>query len=157
MKELYLAICEVLKAEVTELQWIDLWANQFNEGDSYLLFLPAVFVNISMNFQNQNLMGRSQKADTAITLHLAQNLFLDRHEGSPDQERSLETLDLIEKIADTLQGFAGEVFSPIVRESLKEVESRGGVLIYELGFRTVSYTEKRAFESIAKPTLTINR
>ncbi len=106
MKDLYLALVERLKTQVSELVTIDLFNNQFqNMMENQVIFFPCVLIEFEqIDFKNRT--ENIQEADVRLKFHLAQNIIgLDTYEGSENITNALAIFDLKDKVNQALMTF----------------------------------------------------
>ncbi len=114
-KELYLDICERLKAiGEGEIKHIDLWNQnvEFIEQDTPWE-RPAVFVEICPITWSQIVGSRTMRGSALLKLHIVTDWTGSAAEGSADQEQALEMLDYSKEIQKALEGMSGKGYDSL--------------------------------------------
>jgi hypothetical protein len=136
MIELFDKIYERLKTRLGDALWIDIWNNQVeNQDNKYPLFLPAVFVEISLIDYSRIKRG-IQEGKTNIVLHVCQNhIGVDTHEGAKVVSR--EYLVFVNQVYLAMQDLKGDTFSQLERKQFQQTKTINTVIQHDLVFTTI--------------------
>jgi hypothetical protein len=140
MKTLYLKLIELL-SEIPELKYIDLNCGQLQEEKPPIAY-PAVLINLNSNCTDID--GLFQMYTGTIELTIVCKILSESNSNAPEdvRERSLNYLELSEKIWKKLQGYNDFDFDKITRMTVRDQNIRKGlktsVQTYETSWRQIS-------------------
>lgn len=140
MKTLYLKLIELL-SEISELKYIDLNCGQLQEEKPPIAY-PAVLINLNSN--STDIDGLFQMYTGTIELTIVCKILSESNSNAPQdvRERSLNYLELSEKIWEKLQGYNDFDFDKITRLTVRDQNIRKGlktsVQTYETSWRQIS-------------------
>lgn len=140
MKQIFLAICARLKAEVPALKWIDFDLGQLDYFENPPVVFPCALIKIS--YPNcDDITETMQQVDVAITIRIAFNPLGDTNFTVPDAvlTRALSIFDTNDAIHTALQGFSTDEFSSLSRKSFVEEPREDGLKVF-------NYTSNTTFE-----------
>ncbi|HBX44465.1 MAG TPA: hypothetical protein DEG28_01030 [Porphyromonadaceae bacterium] len=144
MKTVYTAIMARLKKEVKELRWIDLDTGQLervsalNQNiDRPAIAFPCALIVISIPGA-EDITDFDQDCDARITVRLAFNQEMRTSADAPPAvaPAALKPYDIIADTYAALQGWSTPDFEPLSRMSQQKENSRNGLFIYQIVFRT---------------------
>ena len=111
IKTLFQSICEQIKSEVPDIQFLDLWNdNVQNLAGGALWPTPAVFVEFEqIEWKQQGRHGRM--GNVAVRLHIVTREV--QHNGSEDSriDEALQRFDLIRQVNTAMQTLSGQGFT----------------------------------------------
>jgi hypothetical protein len=141
--ELYLDIQERIKAEVTEIEWIeqDFGQDAYDKWRPNVAF-PAVLIDFT-NADYDNIAGEGQTADVTVTLRLLVAPFEQSYEDAPLEVKqgALEYFELEHKLVQAIHGWSPEYTQPLIRKRIMSNNRNDiGLRIRELQF-TTAYQE----------------
>lgn len=138
MKEIYLQIRDILKAEVANLRWIDLDTDQMGAATRPAIALPAALINIDIN-NCKSLADKVQLCNASITVSLIFDNPGPTSSVTPANvvNLSLKPYDIISDVQAVLQGFETELLEPLSRIRQGKVKNRHGLFQYEIQYRTI--------------------
>ena len=111
-KELFIALCDLLKSKVPELQWVDTDQGQLNVSERPPVAFPCCLVEMSYP-QCANLTGGTQRIQVRFQLRVAFNVCT------------------LQRIHKTLQGWNyGRRINPMTRVSVTPESRSNGLKVY---------------------------
>lgn len=138
MKTIYSAVLERLKEKVPVLKWIDWDIAQLDvQTERPPVRLPCALIGIGIS-RARNLTDTTQECEATITVRLAFERTDRTGSEAPEavREQALKPYDVIAGTYAALQGFSTAHFGPLVRISQAKENSRNGLFIYRITFRT---------------------
>lgn len=138
MKTIYNAVLERLKEKVPALKWIDWDTAQLDaQTERPPVRLPCALIGIGVS-RAKNLTDTTQECEATITVRLAFERTDRTGSDAPEaaREQGLKPYDVIADAYAALQGFSTAYFDPLTRISQAKENSRGGLFIYRITFKT---------------------
>jgi len=144
MKTVYSAVMERLKEKVKSLRLIDLDTGQLErvpvlkpELDRAPLAFPCALIGINIP-RSEDITDTDQDCDARVVVRLAFNQEMRTSSAAPASVASvaLKPYDIIADTYAALQGWGTENFDPLSRVSQGKENSRNGLFIYKIEFRT---------------------
>lgn len=144
MKTVYSAVMARLKSEVKALKWIDLDTGQLErapvlkpELDRAPLAFPCALVGINIP-RSEDVTDTDQDCEARIVVRLAFNQEMRTSSAAPPPVApvALKPYDIIADTYAALQGFGTDNFDPLSRVSQAKENSRNGLFIYRIEFKT---------------------
>lgn len=115
MENLFLSISRQLKAQVSELRWIDMDTGQVEFVDdegNYTIDYPAVLVDIQQ-IEFRDIGQRLQSGDVAISLRVCFDVWDEIHTAAgseaPNIQNALDKFAILKKVHKCMQGFGGHI------------------------------------------------
>ena len=132
MKQLYLDIQTQLQAKATDIQFIQLYNNQFTllQNGSATFATPAVFVELAVNAVQQLGTG-IQLFDLTVRLHICHQFL-----NSDNITEDLDVYDLAQEVYKAMQEFETTGSSAFVRISEEEDTNYKSIYHYIMDFGT---------------------
>ncbi len=110
-KAIYKAIADRLNAAELGIGYISLWNQNTEQLRQQKAFrLPAVFIAFDPIVWSQRGQG-ARAADVRVRLHVVTETLATPEVGGKYQDKALEHLDFLEKVAAAMQGLAGDGFN----------------------------------------------
>jgi hypothetical protein len=157
MKQLYIDIRDRLTSEVTQLQTVRLFNNQFERSnnddsgnnDEQAFPYPAAFIE----FPDDNLVLSSSYGVRILDVLVRVHIGIETYELE-----DLDLLDLIETVKSKLQGYSTTKMSELQYYAQRPDYNHNNVYIYQLDFKTKymddnNYTKDKG-ETVAGGTIT---
>ncbi len=145
-KLIYNEIKALLKAEVPELNWIDLDCGQLDTQQRPAVALPCLLVATNINntetlFQDGS--SYAQNCNTSVTITLGFEPLGVTNTAAPEDvvSKSLQPYDIIDKVQKKLQGLETMNIEPLIRTSQGKKNSRNGLFQYQIKFATTVFDE----------------
>ena len=144
MKTVYSAVMERIKSEVKPLKWIDLDTGQLErapvlkpELERTPLAFPCALIGIDIP-RTKDVTDTDQDCDVRIIVRLAFNQEMRTNSAAPASvvPAALKPYDIIADTYAALQGWGTESFNPLSRVNQSKENSRNGLFIYRIEFRT---------------------
>lgn len=146
MKTVYTAVMDRLKTQVPALRWIDLDTGQLDtaEADRPAVAFPCALVAISIT-RSSDITDLIQDCEARVTVRLAFNQPMRTNSVAPSKviETAMNPYDTIADVYAALQGWGNASFDPLTRISQDKENSRSGLFVYRLEFRT-TYEDQTA-------------
>jgi hypothetical protein len=140
-KELFITIKNKLK-EIPELEYIDLFRNQFvkNDQEDFPSYWTAALIRINrISWETMTEQIQEGKCFIDVILYCKDG-WMDQHNNTSDPEDGLMEIDLLDAIAEKLQFLFGEQFKPIQQtEDETEEVSMDEIMSYRQSFSTLLY------------------
>ncbi|WP_157363814.1 hypothetical protein [Alkaliflexus imshenetskii] len=138
MKRIYIPIKNRLKAEISQLRWIDMDTDQMNSASRPAIALPAALINIDIG-DCQSLADEIQLCRGTVSVTLVFDNPGPTSANTPEHviDLSLTPYDIIGDVHKALQGFDTEEFEALSRIKQGKVRNRHGLFQYEITYRTV--------------------
>ena len=134
----YKQIRDRLLAEIPKLQYVDLQKGQFNnKQQNYPIPLPACLVEFRPVQWSQSTGG--QLGDCIVSIYLYIDHVTDSFDGAEQEEETINLLDNLDDIYDCMQGYSGENFSPLNRETDVVVAYGERYVCYRTDFQTILF------------------
>lgn len=138
-KHLFIALCDQIEQCVPEVRWIDADEGQLNvSGKRPAVAFPCVL--IEMNYpQTTALQGGTEKIQAQFTLRVAFEGFGTTNSAAPEhvRERSLERLDILEKIHKAVQWWNyNRLINPMRRQRVTTERRQDGLKVYDMVYET---------------------
>lgn len=134
-KELFIALCDHLKASVAELRWVDADMGQLNTaGTRPSVALPCCLVDMRYPRCDNHQAGR-QLVHVQFTLRVAFDGCGTTSAAAPDavRERALQCLDTLEKIHRALQWWnCSRRINPLQRASVVPERRSDSLKVYTM-------------------------
>lgn len=136
-KELYKEISAMLRQNIQDVKWIDLWHNQVNFlTEEHPFPSPAVFLQFrTLNVADSGLKVQNLKIQ--IDAFLFYETFADTYDEYWNQDEALGFLDILSKIHATFHGTDGESYSSMRRIGFSPVDTGGAGNTYQISFECV--------------------
>lgn len=151
--ELYKELSELIKKNLTQIQWVDLWHEQISYLTEELLFpTPAIFLSFSMlDAEDRGLF--IQDCNTQVDVFLFYETFSDTYLGSYNQETAISYLDSLTEVHALLHGKSGKNYSQMRRVAMSREESGGAGNLYRISFQCLINDSSAAtlFTEISNP------
>ncbi len=134
-KELFIAVCDCLAAQVPELEWVDADLGQL---DNNAIRPPVAFpcALVDMRYPScTTLNGGQQRVEVQFTLRVAFRGCGTSAAAAPEsvREQALAALDVLEKIHAALQWWNyGRHINPMQRVSVTPERRADGLKVYTL-------------------------
>lgn len=138
-KELFMAVCDRLRAEVPELRWIDAEMNQLNVTPRPPVAFPCCLVDMRY-LQCVSQTAGVQRVRAQFALRVAfQGCGTTAAEASDHvRERALQHLDVLEKIHRALHWWTnGRTINPMQRVSVIPERRSDGLKVYLMTYETM--------------------
>lgn len=144
MKTIYSAVIERLKSKVKSLKWIDLDTGQLerapvlnSELERSPLAFPCVLVGINIPHA-EDITDTDQDCEARVVVRLAFNQEMRTNAAAPASvaPAALKPYDIIADTYAALQGWGTTNFDPLSRISQQKENSRNGLFIYRIEFKT---------------------
>lgn len=117
------------------LQYIDLQKGQMARKDqNYPIPVPACLIEIKPTRWSST--GGGQLGQTTVSLYLYMDSVTDTFDNA-ESESSVEILDNLDSLYETVQGLHGEYFNPLKRVADAVVEYRDRTVCFRTDFETV--------------------
>ena len=135
--DIYTALKDHLKNEITGLNWIDKYKGQLEyiEVGSEFVTFPAVFISFATS-QWQTSGGGVQKSQTVISIITAYENYADSFDGSENEDEALLFWEFNEAVHKALQGFKGDCFTALERIGDQEDEDHTNVIATRFTYAT---------------------
>ena len=138
MKDIYLEVSERLGGQVPEIRIIDLDCGQIDAGGQHRLPLdfPLALVRISVP-RTDEVSRTEQNRHVQITVRLAWEAWpLEVSNLTPARWRgvALSKLDLVERVAEALQGWGGSFFDYLSLSAIQPQDRADGLMVVRLTF-----------------------
>lgn len=138
MKEIYTAVMERLKSRVPALKWID-WDTAQLEAQSERppVRFPCALISIAVS-RAKDVTDTIQDCEVQLTVRLAFDpMERTNSEATKEvREKVMQPYDVISDVYAALQGFETQSFHGLSRMSQAKENSRNGLFIYRLTFKT---------------------
>jgi hypothetical protein len=144
MKTIYSAVMARLKTKVKPLRWIDLDTGQLErapvlkpELERQALAFPCALVGINIP-RSENITDTEQDCEARVIVRLAFNQEMRTNAAAPASvaPAALKPYDIIADVYAALQGWGTPNFDPLSRVSQQKENSRNGLFIYRIEFKT---------------------
>lgn len=144
MKTIYSAVIKRLKTKVKALKWIDLDTGQLEkipalnpELDRQALAFPCALVGINITGA-EDITELDQDCRARVVVRLAFNQEMRTNAAAPPSvaPAALKPYDIIADTFAALQGWSTDNFDPLSRISQQKENSRNGLFIYQIVFKT---------------------
>lgn len=127
--EAYKELCTIIKAQVTEIQHIDLYYEQLNYlPEEYPFPNHSLFIDMQVE-EIETLAKNVQALKCMLTFYHVFYTLSDSFDTSENQSTALEFMPVNKKLHKALQGLSGTNFSPLDRKSNIRVPHQEGYLI----------------------------
>ena len=150
LSQFYLDLIAQLQTLDTPPQWIDLYADQFNDPKAQDMPLPAILLDLSDYAPRTLGGGKIQRGEILLKVYMVQEAFEESFEGSANQGGALARLAYISAVHAVLQSFTGTV-----NNALDRVEARtditGGFLPVDIFTYKCMLTDTSADNSVSTP------
>ena len=134
-KHLFIALCDLLEAQVPEVRWIDADEGQINsQNNRPPVVFPCVLIDMTYP-QTEALNAQSEKIRVQFSLRIAFEGYGQTSSVAPEEvrERALERLDILEKIHRTLQWWSYErQINPLRRQRVITERRQDGLKVYNM-------------------------
>lgn len=137
-KELFMAVCDRLRAEVPELRWIDAEMGQLNVTPRPPVAFPCILVDM-WYLQCVSQTAGTQRVRAQFVLRVAfQGCGSTSAEAPEDvRERALQHFDVLERIHAALQWWTNErTINPLQRVSVFPERRADGLKVYQMTYET---------------------
>ncbi len=133
--EPYKEIASKIKANLPQIQWIDLWHEQVSYLTTELPFpVPAVFIAFNMlEVTDRGLLV--QDCNTQVDIYFFYETFSDTYDGSYNQTTALEYLERLTELHALFHGKAGRSYSEMRRVDMRREDSGGAGNLYRISFQ----------------------
>lgn len=140
-KELFITIKNKLK-EIPELEYIDLFRNQFNKEEKEDLpsYWTAALIRINqITWTTMTEQNQEGKCSVDVILYCKDG-WMDQHNNTSDPESGLMEIDLLDVIAEKLQFLQGSQFKPLQQtDDETEDVTMDEIMSYKQSFSTMLY------------------
>lgn len=140
-KELFTSIKNKLK-EIPELEYIDLFRNQFkdSENEDFPSYWTAALIRIN-KITYETMTEQNQEGSCSVDVILyCKDGWMDQHNNTTDPEDGLMEIDLLDAIAEKLQFLFGNQFQPLQQtEDETEEQTMEAIMSYRQSFDTKIY------------------
>jgi hypothetical protein len=147
MKALFQAIEAKIKAELTDVKFVNPWNNQVNQvedGSIYSFPMPAIFIDFGMPDEIKQLGNGVQIHDPLIVeIHIVQEFY---HDGE-NMERNLDIFDLRTDVYKALQKFEPSGAVQFIRFEEEHDKEHTDVYHYIQKYRT-NYIDQSRTEPV---------
>ena len=139
-KHLFIALCDLLEAQVPELRWIDADEGQINASNN--LRPPVAFpcALIDMTYpQTDALQAGGERVRAQFNIRVAVNGGGSTSSAAPEhiREKALERLDVLEKIHRTVQWWNYDrQINPMRRQRVTTERRQDGLKVYTMTYET---------------------
>lgn len=134
-KHLFIALCDLLEAQVPEVRWIDADEGQINsQNNRPPVAFPCVLIDMTYP-QTEALNVQSEKIRVQFSLRIVFEGYGQTSSVAPEEvrERALERLDILEKIHRTLQWWSYErQINPLRRQRVITERRQDGLKVYNM-------------------------
>lgn len=134
---LYKEIAEIIKVNMPEVSWIDLWHEQVSYLTEELPFpTPAIFIGfntLSVDDKSQLI----QDCDTQVDFYFFYETFADTYDGAYNQSSAIEFLETLTKIHTTFHGTNGANFNTMRRVFMGREDSGDAGNLYRISFACI--------------------
>ena len=139
-KQLFIALCDLLEAQVPEIRWIDADEGQLNipNGQRPAVAFPCVLIDMSYP-ETEALNAGTEKIRAQFSLRIAFEGFGQTSSAAPEvvRERALQRLDTLEKIHRTVQWWnCGRKINPMRRLRVATERRQDGLKVYNMVYET---------------------
>lgn len=135
--EAYLELCAIFRAEVPEIQHIDLWYDQLNYADEEYPY-PEKCLFMEFNTVGiETLGGNVQDLNTQVRFIFAFDTLSDSYDQSDNQAIALSFGKVMRKIHKTLQGRSGNNFSSLNRVGMGKELAPASCITYAQTYSTI--------------------
>ena len=131
-KELFIALCELLKSKVPELKWVDADQGQLNVSERPPVAFPCCLVEMSYP-QCVNHAAGMQRVQVRFQLRVAFNVCAPTNASAPIEvrEKALAQYDTLPRIHKALQWWNyGRRMNPTTRGSGAQESRSDGLKVY---------------------------
>lgn len=132
-KELLIALCDQLKNNVPDLQWVDVDQGQLNVSERPPVAFPCCLVEMSYP-QCVNYTAGAQRVQVRFQLRVAFNALGATNAAAPREvrEKALEQYDTLQQIHKALQWWNyGRKINPTTRVSVAPESRSDGLKVYK--------------------------
>jgi hypothetical protein len=136
MKEIFLAIQNLIKANVPQIRMIEIDLGQLEEETSPLSY-PCVLVGFDETINFSYLSNNIQQGDVAIAIKVAFKVLEKTHSINTTsvQAQALAHYDDVQQLTKQLNTLQGECFTSLNRRGISQVKRRD-LRVFELTFNT---------------------
>lgn len=138
MKEIYTAVMDRLKSRVPAIKWID-WdtAQLESQSERPPVRFPVALISIAIS-RAKDITETIQDCEVQLTVRLAFDpMERTNSEATKEvREKVMQPYDVISDVYAALQGFETQSFHGLSRMSQAKENSRNGLFIYRLTFKT---------------------
>lgn len=140
-KELFISIKNKLE-EIPELEYIDLFRDQFRETEEedFPSYWTAVLIRINkITYETMTEQNQEGTCELDVILYCKDG-WMDQHNNTADPESGLMEIDLLDVIAEKLQFLKGEQFKPLQQtDDETEEVTMEAIMSYRQSFKTKIY------------------
>lgn len=132
-KELFIALCDLLKSKVPELQWVDADQGQLNVSERPPVAFPCCLVEMSYP-QCENHTAGTQRVRVRFQLRVAFNVSAPTNASAPIEvrEKALAQYDTLQRIHKALQWWSYDrKINPTMRVSVAPESRSDGLKVYK--------------------------
>lgn len=142
--EAYQELADLIKEQVPEVQWVDLWMEQTStEEEEYPFPTPAMFLQFDANAIDE--IGENEQVlNMNVTVLLAVDTLSDTYAGSANQADALHFGSLMRQIHLALHGKTGAKFGRLTRVGLRKEAAPPYVQLYSQVYATVLVDDSTA-------------
>jgi hypothetical protein len=138
-KELFIKVKEAL-ATLTQLELVDLQRSQFSmPKENYPEFFTAALIDIKNIAWDTMVNQRHEGTATIEVIFYCKDGWMDQYNDTADPEHGLIEIDVIDLIAEKLQGLKGDTFRALDLEGEEALGADGEMMSYRLTFSTTIY------------------
>jgi hypothetical protein len=138
-KELFIKVKEAL-ATLTQLELVDLQRAQFSmPKENYPEFFTAALIDIKNIAWDTMVNQRHEGTATIEVVFYCKDGWMDQYNDTADPEHGLIEIDVIDLIAEKLQGLKGDTFRALDLEGEEALGADGEMMSYRLSFSTTIY------------------
>lgn len=138
-KQLFIALCDLLEAQVPEVRWVDADEGQLNSsGHRPPVAFPCVLIDMSYPLTEALGQG-SEKIRVQFNLRVAFEGYGQTSSAAPEpvREKALERLDVLEKIHKTVQWWTCDhQINPMRRQRVTTERRQDGLKVYTMTYES---------------------
>ena len=138
-KHLFIALCDLLEAQVPEVRWIDADEGQINsQSNRPPVAFPCVLIDMTYP-QTEALNQGSEKIRVQFNLRVAFEGYGQTSSAAPEhvREKALERLDVLEKIHKTVQWWSCDrQINPMRRQRVTTERRQDGLKVYTMTYES---------------------
>ena len=139
-KHLFIALCNLLEAQVPELRWIDADEGQINasNGQRPPVAFPCALIDMTY-LQTESLQAGAEKIRAQFNIRVAFHCCGSTSSAAPEhiREKALERLDVLEKIHRTVQWWNYDRhINPMRRQRVTTERRQDGLKVYTMTYET---------------------
>lgn len=138
-KHLFIALCDLLEAQIPEVRWIDADEGQLNTSNQRPpVAFPCVLVDMTYP-QTEGVSPTMEKIRVQFNLRIAFEGYGQTSAAAPApvREKALERLDILERIHKTTQWWnCGRQINPLRRTRVTTERRQDGLKVYNMTYES---------------------